>query len=461
MDIAKKLQEYDEAFDFYMDRGEMPDTIPEGDMLGGFIGQTLHENPQLDSQDPLWKDLLKEELMRFLEAMLQLFQPMEEQHQREKAIILAFLGSNMDSKRQMWPQAKQIIVYGYKQEEINLKGYEEQLRETGSQNVQTQEAILNAMAKDWDKACDEKLKRQEQTAIERYGKNWELQVKEHGLSDYKEHKHIEKIVYSYPALTEIVRIMGREQPKRKDEMDETVRKFLPVLPSSPKPAVEIEEIATGQSLRHMMPVETAIMSDRQTEDLFYLKYASQKLQLFASKPKEESRMKLDKQRQIKPRLEKGPIIVSLDTSGSMSGKPIQLAKCLLLQLLKMAKKQKRKCSLITFSVRANCLDLSRYDAWKQLRHFLDNHFSGGTDGEEMLTAALKMLQSANFAMTDVLIISDFYFPQPKDSTRKKMEVEHDKGTRFYGLQIDSTTDSYNDILDKIWKVQIKNSRVFG
>ena len=288
-----------------------------------------------------------------------------------------------------------------------------------------------------------------------------LQVKEHGLSDYKEHKHIEKIVYSYPALTEIVRIMGREQPKRKDEMDETVRKFLPVLPSSPKPAVEIEEIATGQSLRHMMPVETAIMSDRQTEDLFYLKYASQKLQLFASKPKEESRMKLDKQRQIKPRLEKGPIIVSLDTSGSMSGKPIQLAKCLLLQLLKMAKKQKRKCSLITFSVRANCLDLSRYGAWKQLRHFLDNHFSGGTDGEEMLTAALKMLQSANFAMTDVLIISDFYFPQPKDSTRKKMEVEHDKGTRFYGLQIDSTTDSYNDILDKIWKVQIKNSRVFG
>ncbi len=38
MDITKKLQEYDEAFDFYMDRGEMPDTIPEGDMLGGFIG---------------------------------------------------------------------------------------------------------------------------------------------------------------------------------------------------------------------------------------------------------------------------------------------------------------------------------------------------------------------------------------------------------------------------------------
>ena len=150
-------------------------------------------------------------------------------------------------------------------------------------------------------------------------------------------------------------------------------------------------------------------------------------------------MKLDKQRQVKPRLEKGPIVVSLDTSGSMTGKPIQLAKCLLLQLLKMAKKQKRKCFLITFSVRANFLDLSRYGAWKQLKKFLDNHFSGGTDGEQMLRTALNMLQTANFSMADVL-----------------MQIEHEKGTRFYGLRIDSNSDTYNDILDKIWQVNIRN-----
>jgi uncharacterized protein with von Willebrand factor type A (vWA) domain len=94
------------------------------------------------------------------------------------------------------------------------------------------------------------------------------------------------------------------------------------------------------------------MSDNQTEALFYLKYATQRLQLFANKPKEESHMKIEEQKELKPRYEKGPIIVSVDTSGSMSGKPIELAKCLLLQLLKMAKKQKRKCYLITFSVRA-------------------------------------------------------------------------------------------------------------
>jgi uncharacterized protein with von Willebrand factor type A (vWA) domain len=84
------------------------------------------------------------------------------------------------------------------------------------------------------------------------------------------------------------------------------------------------------------------MSDRQTEDLFCLKYASRKLQLFSNKPKNESVTKIEQQKITKPRMEKGPIIVSVDTSGSMHGRPEQLAKCLLMQLLRMARKQKRR-----------------------------------------------------------------------------------------------------------------------
>ena len=84
-EIANRLKEYDDAFDFYMERGRMPDNIPQEDLLGGFLQQTIDENPQLDSQDPVWKELLKEEVMKFLEAMLELFQPIEQAHQREKS----------------------------------------------------------------------------------------------------------------------------------------------------------------------------------------------------------------------------------------------------------------------------------------------------------------------------------------------------------------------------------------
>ena len=33
--ISQKLAAYDDAFDFYMDRGRMPDGVPSDDLLGG------------------------------------------------------------------------------------------------------------------------------------------------------------------------------------------------------------------------------------------------------------------------------------------------------------------------------------------------------------------------------------------------------------------------------------------
>ena len=40
-EIANRLKEYDDAFDFYMERGRMPDNIPQEDLLGGFLQQTI------------------------------------------------------------------------------------------------------------------------------------------------------------------------------------------------------------------------------------------------------------------------------------------------------------------------------------------------------------------------------------------------------------------------------------
>ena len=449
-DIAEKLQKYDEAFDFYMDRGQLPDSIPQGDLLGGFISQTVQDNPQLESQDPLWIEVLKDELMKFIEAMLKLFQPIEESHRQEKALIAAFAAGDIGQKRKLWSQVYRTLKYQYKPFEVNIDGYVEQMK-----NKDDLEAIFTSLVKDWDKACDQQLQRMKELAIRRNKNNWEHRVKEWGLADYKQRKKVEKLVYSYPALAEIVRTMGREQPpKHEDEMDNTIKRYLPLLPSPPKPVVEIEEVSNGNDLRHVLPVEMAIMADPETEDFFYLKYATKKLQLFANKPKEQSQMKTEQTKEKKPRLEKGPIIVSLDTSGSMSGKRIQLAKTLLLQLLRMAKKQKRKCYLISFSVRAQTLDLSLPGSWRKLNDFLDNSFTGGTDGEEMLKDALRMLQTSNFSMADVLIISDFYFSVPQPKTRDKMNKERAKGTRFYGLKIHSGSNAYNSILDKIWSVQI-------
>ena len=88
-----------------------------------------------------------------------------------------------------------------------------------------------------------------------------------------------------------------------------------------------------------------------------------------------------------------------------------------------------------------------------LNTFLEDRFSGGTNGEDMLNRSIKMLQSKFFAMADVLIISDFYFPLPIEQTKSKMLIEHNKGTRFYGLKIYSTDKLYDRIIDKTWNIK--------
>ena len=446
-EISEKLAAYDEAFDFYMDRGRMPESMPAGDPLGGFMQQAINDNPQLNSQDPVWTEIMKEEILKFIEAMLKLFQPVEKQYRQEKNLIQVFTNGNIEKKRELWPKVYGTIKQQFKPEEVNIDGYVQQFKDSDPEDV------FGPLIRDWNSACDNQLNEYETACIERNKPYWEQRVRECGHTDYEERKKIQRMFYSYPQMVEIVNMIGREKPQREDEKDEIIRRYLPLLPSPPTPAVEIEEVTNGNDLQHLLPTETAILADHETESLFYYKYAMSQLQLFANKPKLESVMKVENAKKKEPRLEKGPIIVSIDTSGSMCGRSLELATCLLRQLLFMAKKQKRNCFLISFSVRARTIDLAKPGAWKKLDSFLNDRYSGGTDGNEMLKAGIRMLKNKNYVMADMLIISDFIFEPPQEYVRKFMEEEHLKGTRFYGLQIGIGYCEYDQILDKVWQVK--------
>ena len=166
-EISRKLREYDDAFDFYMDRGQMPETVPPDDLLGGFLKQTIDENPQLESQDPVWKELLKEEVMKFLEAMLELFQPIEKAYQREKEYMVVFADADIDQKRNMWGEVYGTITKEYAPEEVNIDGYVEQMK---SQDL---DAVFASLLSDWDKACDELVRKKKVEIIEFNREKWE------------------------------------------------------------------------------------------------------------------------------------------------------------------------------------------------------------------------------------------------------------------------------------------------
>ena len=446
--IDQRVAAYSEAFDFYMDCGQMPDMVPNDDLLSGYMKSVIDANPQLDSQDATWKEVLKDDLLAFLSALLGAFFDVEQAHQKETDFIERYQNAQLEQQRQAWPAVYKHVKGNYAPTDVNIDGYVEQFKDHETQDV------IDALTEDWRKAADKRLNKKEEQLLEQNKDRWERRMREWGRSDYERRKKIDQMYYRYPILQEIVRIIGREQPQRKDEKDDIVYKYMPILLSHSTTTTEIEQISIGNDLSHVIPSEIAKLSESSTEMMFFKKFAERQLQVFANKPPMTAQEKQVQENQTKPRLEKGPIIVSVDTSSSMKGEPEKLARSLLMQLLRLAKKQHRKCFVITFSVRAMAVELTKPANWRCVKKFLEEGFSGGTNGEQMLSVALDALQTRDFCMADVLIISDFEFPLPIEKTRKRMEEEHSKGTRYYGLQIGLTENKYCEVLDKIWQLNV-------
>lgn len=417
-DVDAKLEEYSEAFDFYMECGEMPPTMLPDDCLVGYMQEVIDNNPQIDGSDPTWVEVLKEDLISFFAALLEQYRALQLEAMKELAMIALFNEASIEKKREMWQEVCRTIEAGYSKYDVNLPGYAAQFK------TDDKEAIFSALTSDWENACKAKLDRKERQMLNRAKMQFEQLSREAGTRDYEDKKKVENYVHRYPQLKEIVDMIGRDKDSSKEEKDTVVYRFLPTT------------VAKNSSVEEIDRVES---------------YATKELQQFSSPGKDKPK-KIEEHRKD-PRLTKGPIIVSIDTSGSMSGQPQRIAFSLLKQLLRMAKKQKRPCYLISFSVRSKSIDLAKPRNWGKIDNFLEHSYSGGTDGEQMLAEAIHVLQKGTYEMADVLIVSDFEFPVPNPSTLEKINKEKTLGTRFYGLKIGHYgVKGYRQIMDKIWEV---------
>lgn len=126
------------------------------------------------------------------------------------------------------------------------------------------------------------------------------------------------------------------------------------------------------------PSELLYYADNELQDVFMLKYFTQKLQTFRYK---SEIMQPSRRLEVKPAVLKGPMIVCLDTSGSMTGKPEKMANSLLIKLIEIAEHQDRECFLISFSVSTKTIDIRR-DRLK-LMEFFSHPFSGDTDATQI------------------------------------------------------------------------------
>ncbi|KAI8470513.1 MAG: hypothetical protein J3K34DRAFT_454053 [Monoraphidium minutum] len=145
--------------------------------------------------------------------------------------------------------------------------------------------------------------------------------------------------------------------------------------------------------------------------------------------------------EIRPAAELGPIILCLDTSGSMRGAREVVAKALALECMRGAHRQQRPCYLYAFSGpdQVQELELSvDLKSLNKLLEFLACDFHGGTDVDKPLQLSLDRLKKAEWCQADILMVTDGEINPPSQDLLDALSAAHeDMGLEVHGLLVSS------------------------
>lgn len=441
------LEYYGEVIDSCLFSEAPSYTEIKDDPISGYFVNSITDYLSQDIQHPLWKQTLRTGLMRFLEAILEMYYSVIKDYNKQLSLIEQFANIPLQEKMMMWERVYGSIVAHYTSNELDIEIYNQLLLDADDEG--DIEATLDVFVNDWRKVNQKQKDIRVRSMIENNRNN--SLAKCYGSQDYRINKETESTYEQYPILKEIAEVLGREREIITAEETQVMRKFQPAFISEHATSRESEIISLGDRVSPLVPTEYSLLADDDLEQLFYYKYATKNLLLYSNLRQNTS---AQSGKNTTKRLQAGPIIVCLDTSSSMSGSPEKIAKCMLLQLLDVAKRKNRKLYLITFAVRAQTIDLSKPTNWRMLNQFLNNRFTGGTSPEAMLNEALATLHQTDYSLADVLIISDFIFKQPSTTTIESINKAHKNGARFYGLMIGNHSSACESFLTKMWRITI-------
>ena len=261
------------------------------------------------------------------------------------------------------------------------------------------------------------------------------------------------------SLQELARVLGRHARAQREYEKELIEKTVINTEWKPRPALkgQIAGLCTSNDISSVLPSELALFRKPATKRLFEKKFAEKSLLSFKYEnvmPQEKTGTVIE---EVSKEKQKGPIIICVDTSGSMNGTPENIAKTITFALSKIAIEEKRKCFLISFSNQIECLDLSDFkkgNALEKLIHFLRMSFHGGTDASPALLHSIELLQKNEWSDADVLMISDFVMNALPDEVLKSIETQKEQSTLFYSLTIGGSTTSTINCFNHNWSYNL-------
>ncbi len=280
--------------------------------------------------------------------------------------------------------------------------------------------------------------------IDDLGRLWDLSNMPFQDTGFDILKQYADILENDEFLIELAKLLGRQGREQNYYEKELRDKVELITEYEPKPAFrgEISGLKLSNDISSAIPSELALYKNPKTKKYFMLKFAQKQLLSYAYERDDPVlRKKITKEEievQKSDTEPKGPILMCIDTSGSMHGVPERIAKTVAFALTKIALQDERKCYLISFSTGIETMDLSSFkgaNALSTLVQFLRKSFNAGTDAAPALTEAVAMLQKEDWKNADVLMISDFVMGALPAELIEKIKAQQEKNTGFYSLVI--------------------------
>ena len=297
---------------------------------------------------------------------------------------------------------------------------------------------------------------------------WNMMEGQWTETEFEKKLNIVRIQNQYPEIGDVVKRMGRiADADGKDRLAVQTGRSMQLSHSS---GSDIEGISTGRDIKALMPMEWAQYTDTDMEKLFLHKYMTSKLQVFhykseIAKPARRLRSERASRR--------GPMIVCVDSSASMSGVPQKIEASLLAKLEQTAETLNRDCFLIDFSIGIHPIELRSRRQKKSMErmgmreedqeNFAKGVFpfiGGGTDAQKMLNLTFALLDNNDdrYMNADVLWITDFLIPRTDKDLMQRFKEYQKTGTKFYGFKIGDGKSDWEQYFDKVYEIHYVQPR---
>lgn len=206
---------------------------------------------------------------------------------------------------------------------------------------------------------------------------------------------------------------------------------------------EIADVMLGDDLPYVLPDEIALIGDPDLELVFIANLVEETL--------------LQYRLHGEDKVGKGPIVVAIDESGSMTahmasehGAAVTRAmwsKAVALALLSIAKQQKRDFALIHFGSG----DELRTDIFPkgqatptELIDSAEHFFNGGTEYHGWMGTALNLVDKSRFDKADIVLISDGEAHVSDEMELAWEQAQHTRRFRVFGVLIADPRPGYDD-----------------